>query len=241
MKLRRKIVTLGFVALLAGCGQAPIIPADTHIRTEAPRTEGTIPPPVQAAPVLPKPKATTPPETYSAVVNNVPVHDLLFALARDARLNIDIDPGVTGLVTLNAIDQTLPQMLTRIARQVDMRYELHGQDLVVSRDTPYLHLYKIDYVNIARNATMKVSVSSQLAGGTSAGAGGGAAGGSASGSTNSSSSVDMTSDNRFWDSLVKNVKDILRETDKIIPSTAPAEAAQAAGAAAAGAAPGAGG
>ena len=71
----------------------------------------------------------TRPETYSVVVNNVRVQDLLFALARDAKLNVDIHPGVTGSVTLNAIDQTLPQLLGRIARQVDMRYEIDGQTL----------------------------------------------------------------------------------------------------------------
>ncbi len=239
MSFSKQFIALGLVTLLAACGQAPLKPTETHIRPELPRTEGAIPPPVQAAPVLPKPEPSTPPETYSAVVNKVPVHDLLFALARDARINIDIDPGVSGVVTLNAIDQTLPQMLTRIARQVDMRYEIRGQDLVVMRDTPYLHLYKIDYVNMARNATMRVSVSSQLAGGSAGGASGGAAGSSGT-STNSSSALEMTSNNKFWDSLVANIKDILRETDKIIPSTASAGATQApagpAAAAAAGAA-----
>ena len=233
MNLSKKIVTLGLGMLVAGCGQAPIKPAETHIRAEAPRPAGAIPPPVLGAPVLPKPEPTTPPETYSAVVNNVPVHDLLFALARDAKINVDIDPGVTGLVTLNAIDQTLPQMLTRIARQVDMRYEIHGKDVVVTRDTPYLHLYKIDYVNMARNATMRVAVSSQLAGGSS-GAAGSAAAGASSTSTNSSSDLEMSSNNRFWDSLVKNVKDILRETDKIIPASSPAEVPQTGAATAAG-------
>ena len=63
-------------------------------------------------------------ETYSVVVTNVRVQDLLFALARDARINIDIHPGLNGSVTLNAINQTLPQLLARIAKQVDMRFEL---------------------------------------------------------------------------------------------------------------------
>jgi hypothetical protein len=45
------------------------------------------------------------PETYSVVVNNVRVQELLFALARDARLNVDIHPDMTGSVTLNAIDR----------------------------------------------------------------------------------------------------------------------------------------
>jgi MSHA biogenesis protein MshL len=72
--------------LLAACGQAPIKPAATHLRAEAPRADGQIPQPVQLAPVLPKPKPAARLETYSVVVNNVRVQDLLFALARDARL-----------------------------------------------------------------------------------------------------------------------------------------------------------
>ena len=50
-------------------------------------------------------------------------------------------------MTLNAIDQTLPQLLTRIARQVDMRYEIDGANLIVMRDTPFLRAYRIDYVS----------------------------------------------------------------------------------------------
>jgi type II secretory pathway component HofQ len=72
---------------------------------------------VQQSTSLPRPRTTARTETYSVVVNNVPVHDLLFALARDAKLNVDVHPGITGSVTLNAIDQTLPQLLTRIANR----------------------------------------------------------------------------------------------------------------------------
>src|SRR5438046_8005709 len=153
--------------LVAGCGQKPLKPAATHIQAEEQsRTEGSIPPPVQISPVLPKPRPSVRPETYSVVVNSVRVHELLFALARDARLNIDIHPDVTGSVTLNAIDQTLPQLLARIARQVDMRYEIEGQNLLVMRDTPFLRAYKVDYASVSRNVKMQAAANTQF--GTSA-------------------------------------------------------------------------
>ena len=89
---------------LAGCGQTPLKPSPAHVSADlAPRPEGTIPAPVQVVPVLPPPSPSARPETYSVVVNNVRVQDLLFALARDAKLNVDIHPGITGSVTLNAI------------------------------------------------------------------------------------------------------------------------------------------
>ncbi|MDW8467829.1 MAG: type II and III secretion system protein [Burkholderiales bacterium] len=167
--------------------------------------------------MLPAPKPAPRPETYSVVVNDVPVHDLLFALARDAKLNVDIHPGLTGRVTLNAIDQTLPQLLARIARQVDMRWELDGQNLVVMRDTPYLRVYKVDYVSASRNVKMQSTTSTQF--GTPGATSPGAAVGTAAG-TGATATVDVVSTNQLWDAIVQNVREILRETDKIVPLAA---------------------
>ncbi len=188
-------------------------PAAGHLQSDsvAP-TQGSIPPPVQQSVSLPPPRTSGRTETYSVVVNSVSVHDLLFALARDAKLNVDIHPGISGVVTLNAIDQTLPQLLSRIAKQVDMRFELDGPNLAVMPDTPYLKNYRVDYVNIAREVTGTVSTNTQIS--TSALAtGGGAAG---SGNT-SRIQIENKSTNRFWASLEKNLKDLLHETDKIFP------------------------
>ncbi|HEY6863415.1 MAG TPA: secretin N-terminal domain-containing protein [Burkholderiales bacterium] len=172
------------------------------------------------------------------MVNNVRVQELLFALARDAKLNVDIHPGIAGTVTLNAIDQTLPQLLARIAKQVDMRWELDGPNLVVMPDSPYLRVYKIDYVNMDRATVATVGVSSQISSGTTtAGAGGPGAAGGGSALNASNTTVRSTATNRFWETLVDNVKDILRETDKIIPAgtvAAPSQSAAAAAASAAG-------
>jgi MSHA type pilus biogenesis protein MshL len=220
-----KVAALAAIAvLLAACGQKPLKPAPTHISADEPRAEGLIPPPVQVTPVLPKPTPAPRPETYSVVVNNVRVQELLFALARDARLNIDIHPDISGTVTLNAIDQTLPQLLARIARQIDLRFEIEGQNLLVMRDTPFLRAYKIDYVSAARNVKMQSTASTQFGGGT------GAAGAAPASATGATATVDVTSENRLWDSIVINVKEILRETDKIIPAAAPAPTAAPAGA-----------
>jgi len=206
---------------MGGCGTQPATPSDGHIK-DIPRPAGNIPKPVQQTATLPPPKPAPKTETYSVVVNNVPVQELLFALARDARLNIDIHPGIEGGVTLNALNQTLPQLLNRIAKQVDMRYELDGPNLMVMPDSPFLRNYKIDYVNISRNTSSNVSIATQIAT-TGSGAGGGTGGGTAgggvagAGNNNSTTSVANISNNHFWETLVQNIKDILRETDKILP------------------------
>ena len=156
----RILIAILFALLLGACTPTTLSsgPSAGHLLSESVvSTPGSIPPPVQQSVMLPRPRPAGKTETYSVVVNNVPVHDLLFALARDAKLNVDIHPGITGEVTLNAIDQTLPQLLTRIAKQVDMRFELDGPNLAVMPDKRYLKNYKVNYVNMARTATLQGS------------------------------------------------------------------------------------
>jgi MSHA biogenesis protein MshL len=214
-----RLYPLIFAASFIGaCSNAPIAPpSNSHISAESVARADTasIPKPVQSDISLAKPKPAAKAETYSVVVSNVKAQDLLFALARDAKLNVDVHPGINGTVSLNAIDQTLQQLLTRIAKQVDMRWELDGPNLIVMPDTPFLRNYKIDYVNLSRDVSSSVSINTQIAS-TSAGAstGGGGGGG---GGNNSSTTVTTKAKNNFWESLEKNLKDILLETDKILP------------------------
>ena len=213
------------LALLAACAApTPQQPLEGHLSTATTRTQAAadIPAPVQQTLALPKPRPAPKAETYSVVVNNVPVSDLLFALARDAKVNVDIHPGITGTVSLNAINQTLPQLLARIAKQVDMRFEMDGPNLSVMPDSPFLKSYKVDYVNMARSVTGTVAANTQIATGqpgSGSGTGGAATTPGSSGNTSRTEIVN-TSRNAFWDSLERNIKDILRETDKILPEGA---------------------
>lgn len=208
------VSTVVLALAASGCATAPPPQpiAATHLRAEsaAPSDTADIPAPVQSAISLPRPKAAPKTETYSVVVSNVKAQELLFALARDAKLNIDVHPGINGTVSLNAIDQTLQQLLTRIAKQVDMRWELDGPNLIVMPDTPFLRTYPIDYVNMSRDVNVTMSVNSQVSSSV--------AGASGGGSGNSTvTKIENIAKNRFWETLEKNVKDILRETDKILP------------------------
>ena len=165
-----------------------------------------------APPLPPPPRPRVREELYSVVMNNVSVQDLLFALARDAKLNVDIHPSITGTVTMNVHDQTMTEILERVARQVDLRYEMQGKDLSIQPDSPYLKHYRVDYPNIQRDTKTSISTSTNVAS-TGAGAGGGGGGGSNA----STSSIENTSNNRFWSTLYGNLVDLLRETDKVLP------------------------
>ena len=200
---------------LAGCGTRPVARNEGHI-TPGPiaPASASIPEPIRTIPLPPPPEAREPEIRYSVVVANQPVRDVLLAMARETKINFDIHPGIEGTVNLNAIDQTLKQILTRMSRQVDMRWETDGQTITVMPDTPYLRSYKVDYVNMARDVSGTIGVQSQVVSPPSV------AGSSATSNASQNSSllkVDNSSKNRFWETLEKNLKDLLRETDKQLP------------------------
>ena len=207
---------MGAAVLLASCGARQVAKTEGHLQPEAPRTPATIPSPVRAVPLPPPPEAREAEIRYSVVVANQPVREVLLAMARETKVNFDIHPGIEGTVNLNAIDQTLKQILTRIARQVDMRWEQDGQTITVMPDTPFLRSYKVNYVNMSRDVSGSIGVQNQVVGAPSAG--GGQSGSYASQGQNSSLlKIDNLGKNRFWESLEKNIKDLLRETDKQLP------------------------
>ena len=204
------ILTLGTAMLVAGCGTVQQFePAPEHLKS----LEGNkiIPAPVTQLPTPPAPVAKPVQETYTLVVTDVPVREVLFALARDAAINVDIAGNIEGNVTLNAVNQTLPQILERISRQVSMRHKVENGTLVVMPDTPFWQNYRVDYVNLARGSEGEVTVATQVA----------STGGSVSEDSNTSGSGNSTdqnisrttvksiSDNSYWNVLGSNLRQII--------------------------------
>src|SRR5678815_1539003 len=109
-----------------------------------------------------------------------------------------------------------------------MRYEMEGDTLQVMRDSPFLRAYKIDYLSASRNVKMTSTATTQF----------GSSSASSSG-TGANANIDVSAQNNLWESIVQNVRDILRETDRIIPAGAALATPPAAAPAPAVAAPGA--
>ena len=217
--------------VIVACGATnPPTPSEGHIKStsaEDAAEKAAIPQPVKQAPALPRPGQRKKLETYTVVVNQVPIRELLFSMARDANLNLDIDSDISGKITMNAIDQTLPKILERIESQAAITYLLEDGTLKIKADKPYLHVYNIDYLNISRSSGGNVSISTEI-GATSTGAeiagGSGSGGGSSGGGgdNKADSKIENKSVNEFWDTISNNISGILAESDNV-KSSAKAE------------------
>jgi general secretion pathway protein D len=204
---------------VAGCYKRSVMPqSEGHVATPATKpTLADVPQPARTSDFVPPPKPSVKAPTYSVVVNEVPVKELLFALARDTKQNIDIHPGLTGLVSLNAINETLPAILDRVSKQVNMRYRIEANSIIVSPDTAFMKTYRVNYVNMTRETTSSIGVSGQIqsGSGSSSTTGGTPSSGTTgtTGGTNASSTLVKTiSNNNFWDSLRDNIRAILVST-----------------------------
>ncbi|MCX7204703.1 MAG: pilus (MSHA type) biogenesis protein MshL [Proteobacteria bacterium] len=188
-----------FVLLLNACASQSGLEMENGRHLESKPISSAIPKTVAASPSLPKPQAAAKTATYSVVVHQVPVNEILFALGRDAKINVDVHAGVNGNVTLNAINQTLPQILERMSKQVDLRWELDNGVLTVTPDIPYLKTYKMNYFNLSRNVKSNVT----LANSVSSGGGGGGSGNS------SNTQIDMVAEHHLWKQIDLNLKELL--------------------------------
>lgn len=222
--IKNKVLQFALVVLTAtlviACGATnPPDISEGHIRAssdEALADKAAIPQALSLVPVLPRPGERKNLETYTVVVNQVPIRDLLFSMARDANLNLDIDSEISGKITMNAIDQTLPKILDRIESQAAITYILENGTIKVKADKPYLHVYHVDYLNISRSSGGSVSVSTEI-GATSSGtniqnSGGGNSGGGSS-DNKASSEIENESKHEFWKTITSNIAGIIEQQD----------------------------
>lgn len=230
-KMRRVSIAL-FVALVAACAPAPMKISDHHISADAKSSVGDIPEIVLTNPQVSSTDGAATStgligsnpdlmdEVYSVVVNNVDLRELLFALSRDAEIDIDIDSEVSGTITMNAVDQTLFQILDRIVGLSDIRYKMKHKAIVIERDAPYFVHYDIGYLNMGRSSSSSVSISTEVAT-TGVGAENGGAG---AGNNSSSTFINNISRNSFWETLTQNIDAILNggnSTESAFTTTSP--------------------
>lgn len=145
----------------------------------------------------PMPSQNKDSKLYSISAVNVPVNELLFKLSQDAGRQLDLYTGVNGLVTINALNQDLDTILSRIAEQSGFIYEVDPRTIKIRPDKPYWKNYFVDYVNIQKTSQdtidMKMSV------------GGAALNGSTTSTGGSAANIKLVSEHDFWPELEENL------------------------------------
>ncbi len=82
-----------------------------------------------------------------SVTDQVPLKDVLIELGRIAKIDVDVDPTITGGIILNAKNRPLKEVVDRIATLGNLRYTYKNGVLYFENDSPYVKNYFVDYLN----------------------------------------------------------------------------------------------
>lgn len=180
-------------------------PVDTEAAVDqAAELEPAIP---ELASMLMAPEAPKLPDNKRvsiSVSDNVPLKDVLIELSRQADINLELDPAISGGVVLRVKDKPVDQVMESIARLANLRYSMVDGTLKIERDLPYLHHYSVDFLNLDRSNEGGVNISTQVLNSS----GGDSGGGLTAGSTNV---LTAKYDGGLWASIEASIKQILED------------------------------
>ncbi len=108
---------------------------------------------------LPSPLVTV------AVNQTVGLRDLLYQLAQQADVDLEMDPQIHGTIIFTAKDRPFDEVIQRITEMAGLRYKYQNNVLRVEIDRPTIKQYNVGFLNVDRTADTKIAVSSSSSAG----------------------------------------------------------------------------
>jgi general secretion pathway protein D len=131
-----------------------------------------------------------------SVNQSVPLRDVLFELAQQADYDLELDPRITGSIIFTARQRPLDEVVERIAKISDLRFNFENDVMRVELDTPYNKIYKVDYLSFIRKTNGKVSNNISVVAGEGT-------------DTGSQFQASSESEADFWGELEQNLSQLL--------------------------------
>ena len=207
------VLVAGFA--VAGCDSIPTDYFDTD--TEAtredfkeafaarPAEEAAPAPPIpELQPIISTPALGAEIESRRVTVTlteTTPIKDVLIELAREARVDLELDPRIEGGIIFSAYERPFEHVVRRIADLAGLRLKMNDGVLRIELDEPYHVNYRVNYLSLVRQTTSEIATSATVVGGDTAGGGG-----------SSSSLVSSESEADFWAELEANITQIMTNT-----------------------------
>ena len=91
-----------------------------------------------------------------SVTDEIPLKDVLIELGRIAKIDVELDPNINGGIVISAHDKPLGEIIERISRLGNLRYEFRNGVLRFERDIPYSKSYFVDYLTEGSNMWSEV-------------------------------------------------------------------------------------
>jgi len=173
--ITRATLIASAVALLAGCQTAPTNTTYDQIRKEVAGVNGSrpaaapsvdsavadalLPPAAALATQLPKARPAME-ERFNVSFNNVPAQQFFRSIVAGTRYNILVHPDVSGSITANLKDVTLPETLDAIREMYGYDYKIDGTRISIKPLTMQTKMFHVNYLVGKRRGTSNLRVTS---------------------------------------------------------------------------------
>lgn len=152
MAFLRKILLFALLASVASCSPNKADTGDSKKsrNIEKEKNGETVPNFSKLIVTPPPPKIGGEKLISFSVTDQVPLKDALIELGRVAKIDIDLDRGITGGVFINAKNRPLKEVIDRIAALGNLRYSYQNDTLHFERDLPYAKNYFVDFLSTSQ-------------------------------------------------------------------------------------------
>ncbi len=141
-----------YEARLTGQGEHRIIPIPTPKPLPPSSNPNTTP---ENLPHFQRPVSLT-------ITETIPIKDVLLEMARQAKVNLVIDPTIEKGVYLHAHKQPFINVIKDICAMTGLRYRIQGGGLIIESDTPYLENYNVAFLSLSRQHQNRISMATDV-------------------------------------------------------------------------------
>lgn len=152
-----------------------------------------------------------------SVTDQVPLKDVLIELGRVAKIDVDVDPSISGGIILNAKNRPLKEVIDRIASLGQLRYSYKNDVLCFEKDSPYMKNYFVDFLSgsqlwgdVESNLTSILSSSASSASSSDSSSSSSSAPGSKITSNKSAGIISIYATKAQHDNIIKYLDDVYR-------------------------------
>ncbi|MDP1864532.1 MAG: secretin N-terminal domain-containing protein [Thiobacillus sp.] len=217
------------VLVLAGCASPfgkqgkDAMNAELATSTASQPTQAVTPPAAVQQAVMDAVRDTQPVVTKSAAeprfnltVNNAKASEVFIGMVTGTPYSMLVHPDVTGSLTLNLKNVTVPEAMEAVRALYGYDYEVQGKRIIVPSSAVQTRIYQLNALAMQRKGSSDMRViSGSIQSGGSGRTGSASGGGSTSQET---SSVQTSTDSKYWEEVSTSLKTLVGTLGEVVVS-----------------------